>query len=109
MAGYYGFNANISFTFQAAKNLSAHPTYLCLGLLGGSVAEWSARRTRNTTVLGSSPALATTDLDLFHGSPEFKSLATLVNSQLVCLRPVGILNNVMFNLNYLFQLFARPH
>jgi len=30
------------------------------------------------------------------------------NSQLVCLRPVGILNNVMLNLNYLFQLFARP-
>ena len=29
--------------------------------------------------------------------------------QLVCLRPVGILNNVMFSLNYLFQLFARPH
>ena len=48
-------------------------------------------------------------LDLFHGSPEFKSSATLVNSQLVCLRPVGILNNVMFNLNHLFQLFARPH
>ena len=23
--------------------------------------------------------------------------------------PVGILNNVMFSLNYLFQLFARPH
>ena len=37
-------------------------------------------------------------LDLFLGSPEFKSLATLVNSQLVCLRPVGILNNLMFNL-----------
>ena len=46
--------------------------------------------------------------DLFLGSPEFKSSATLVNSQLVCLRPAGILNNVMFNLNYLFQLFARP-
>ena len=44
-------------------------------------------------------------LNLFHGSPEFKSLATLVNNQLVCLRPVGILNNVMFNLNHLFQLF----
>ena len=28
----------------------------------------------------------------------FKSSATLVNSQLVCLRPVGILNPVMFNL-----------
>jgi len=29
---------------------------------------------------------------LFLGSPEFKSSATLVNSQLVCLWPVGILN-----------------
>ena len=28
LAGYYGFNANISFTFQAIKNLYAHPTYL---------------------------------------------------------------------------------
>ena len=32
-------------------------------------------------------------LDLFLGSPKFKSLAKLVNSQLVCLWPVGILNN----------------
>ena len=38
-----------------------------------------------------------------------KSLATLVNSQLVCLRPVGILNHIMFDLNCLFQEFARPH
>ena len=48
-------------------------------------------------------------LDLFLGSPEFKSSATLVNSQLVCLQPVGILNNVIFSLNYLFQWFARSH
>ena len=27
-----------------------------------------------------------------HGSPEFKSSTTVVNSQLLCLRPVGILN-----------------
>ena len=26
LAGYYGFNANISFTFQAVRNLYAHPT-----------------------------------------------------------------------------------
>ena len=37
------------------------------------------------------------------------SVATLVKGQLVCLRPVGILNNAKFNLDYLFQLFARPH
>ena len=48
-------------------------------------------------------------LDLFHGRFEFKSSARLVNSQLVCLQPAGILNNVMLSLNYLFQFFARPH
>ena len=32
MAGYCVFNANISFTFQAIKNLYAHLTYLCFGL-----------------------------------------------------------------------------
>ena len=31
LAEYYVLNANISFTFQAIKNLSAHPTYLCFG------------------------------------------------------------------------------
>ena len=40
------------------------------------------------------------NLNLLHGSREFKSSATLVHSQSVCLLPVGILNNVMFNLNY---------
>ena len=48
-------------------------------------------------------------LDLFLGSPEFKSSATLVNSKLVCLRTVAILNNAMFSLNYLFLLVARLH
>ena len=47
-------------------------------------------------------------LDLFLGSPGLRSSAMLINSQLVCLWPVGILDNVMFNLNYLFQLFALP-
>ena len=48
-------------------------------------------------------------LDLFQGNPDFISSATLANSQLVCLWPVAILNNVMFSENYLFQLFARSH
>ena len=30
LAGFYVFNANISLTFQAIKNLDAHLTYLCL-------------------------------------------------------------------------------
>ena len=66
----------------------------------------SACRTRNPAVQGSNQNYY---LDLFLVSPEFKFLATLENSQLICLPPVGILNKVMFNLNYLFQLFARPH
>jgi len=33
LAGYYGFNANSSFTFQAIKNIYAHITYLRFGLL----------------------------------------------------------------------------
>ena len=32
LAGHYGFDANISFKFQAVKNLSAHHTYLHCGL-----------------------------------------------------------------------------
>ena len=70
----------------------------------GSVADWLARRTDPRFESRSDHYL-----DLFHGSPEFKSSATLVNSQSVCLRSVGIPNNVMFNLNYLFQLFVRPN
>ena len=31
LAGYYDFSANISFTFQAFKNLYVHPTYLWFG------------------------------------------------------------------------------
>ena len=56
--------------------------------------EWSACRTRNLAVPGSSPGRSDHYLDLFLGSPEFKSSATFVNSQLVCLRPVGILSNL---------------
>ena len=65
--------------------------------------EWLERRTCN---LGAplSPLA-----EFVHGSPEFKVSAMLVNSQLVCLLPVGIVNPVKFNLNYLFQAFARPH
>ena len=61
--------------------------------------EWS-------DLLSSGPGLKSHSdhyLDLFHCSPELKSLAMLVNSQLVCLRPVGILDNVMFSFNHLFH------
>ena len=43
------------------------------------------------------------------GSSKFKSSFTLVNNQLVCLQPGGILNPVKFDLNHLFKSFTRPH
>ena len=42
-------------------------------------------------------------------SPELKSVTTLVNSQLVHLLPVGILDLVIFYLNYLFHIPEKPH
>ena len=47
-------------------------------------------------------------LDLQFRGHACKSLVMLVNSRLVCLRLVGILNPVMFDLNYLFHAIARP-
>ena len=43
-------------------------------------------------------------LELFLGSPEFNSSDILVNNQLVCLLPAGILNHVTYVMfeNYLF-------
>ena len=49
-------------------------------LQGGSVAEWSARWTRNPSFPGS-----------VLGLPEFKSSATLVNRQPVASRQLGFL------------------
>ena len=71
------------------------------------MAEWLECWTCNSEASISSPTL--TACWIVHGSREFKSSANVVNSQLVCLRRVGILNPVMFDLNYLFQAFARPH
>ena len=59
------------------------------------MAEWSASRTSPSTDPGFM-FLSDHYLVLFHGSPEFKSSATLVNSQLVCLRPVGIRHFKLF-------------
>ena len=59
------------------------------------MAEWLGRGTLNPEVAGSSPAL-TTNLELFLGGPQFNFSVMLVNSQLVCLPPVGIFKPVMF-------------
>ena len=46
-------------------------------------------------------------MDVFHGSPELLNpSAALVNTQLVFLPPAGILNHVMFHLQYLFQFLT---
>ena len=55
------------------------------------MAEWLKRLRRSRVQI---PFLPLTDVAL--GSPEFNLSAMLVNSQLVCLPPVGILNLVMF-------------
>ena len=61
------------------------------------MAEWSARRTLNPAVPGSSPALP-----LVLGRPQFKSSATLVNRPTGFLMPVRVFNPVVLYLNYLF-------
>ena len=53
------------------------------------MAEWRPKDPSSSPTLTASWICFTENLSLF----------TLVNSQLVCLRPVGILNPVMFNLD----------
>ena len=48
MAGYSAFNANISFTFQAVKNLSAHPTCLRFGLFSKFFGDFGVYLGRNS-------------------------------------------------------------
>ena len=73
------------------------------------MAEWSVCRTRNPAVPGSSLALTTTWIcfsvfrKINYSNPRPRLyIASWFAS-------FGILNNVMFSLNYSFQLFARPH
>ena len=71
---------------------------------GGSVAEWLGRRTWNPEVPGLSPAL-TTSWICNTVAPSSNPWPRYVNSQLVSLRPVGILNKFTFNLWYLVSAF----
>ena len=73
---------------------------------GGSVAEWLERRIEIRRSRVQIPFWPLADVAL--GSPEFNFSSTLVNSQLVCLPPVGILNQVMFIYHYnLFTLVLK--
>ena len=67
--------ADLRAHFPVAINRKNYNRYLQVLISGGSVAEWSARWTRNPVVPGSDY------LDLFHGSPDFKFSATFVINQ----------------------------
>ena len=69
------------------------------------MAEWLERRieVRRSRVQSRSDR----QLMFFSVAPRSTSRATLVNSPLVCLPPVGILNLVMFINHYLFTLVLK--
>ena len=68
-----------------------------------------AERLERWTGNSEAPSLSPTLTARWICSPEFKSSTTLINGHLLCLLPVGILNPIVFELNYLFHEFARPH
>ena len=70
--------------------------------------EWLGRLTTNPEVPGSSPALTT--WNFFTVAPVSNPRPRFVNSQLVCLPPVGILNKFYVQFVHLFhwpQLFKE--
>ena len=71
--------------------------------MGGNVAEWLACRTRNPAVPGSSLTLTTTWI-CFRVTQISYPRPRLQIANWFASGPLG-----MFSLNYLFQLFARPH
>ena len=66
------------------------------------MAEWSECWTCNSEAL-EVHARPDRSLDLFWVVPSANLWPRLSKNQLVCLLPVGILNHVMFHLNYLFH------
>ena len=67
------------------------------------MARWSARRTRNPAVSGSSPALATCWICSLSSRVQIFGLAC--NSQLAASCPLGLLILLCFYLDYLFQSY----
>ena len=65
--------------------------------------EWSARRTRNPVVPGSSPALDT--CWICSRLSRVQILGHACKKPTGCLLPVGVLNPVMLYLNYLFSKY----
>ena len=62
------------------------------------MAKWSVNQTRNPAV----QALLWPLAGFVLSGPKLKSLATLVNSQLIASYQVGVFNPVMLYLNYFF-------
>ena len=89
---------------QRMQGFSVNPftPHECLNLKlgGGSVAECSARRTRNPAVPGSSPALAT--CWICFRSFRVQILGHACKQPTSCLLTIGVFNPVMLYLNYLF-------
>ena len=74
---------------------------------GAIVVEWSAHRTRIPAVPGSSPAPTTTWV-CFSVAPSSNPRPRLQIANWFASGQLGFLKNVMFDLKYLFQLFAQP-
>ena len=92
--------------FTKREEIQASETSKRLGAIhavsfrGGSVAEWSAHRTRNPAVPGSSPALAT--CWIWSSSSRVQIPGHACKLTIGCLLPVGVLNPLMLYFNYLF-------
>ena len=82
----------VPFTFQSFK-----PEPFC----GGGMAKWLGHRTCNPDIAGSSPTLIT--WICFTVAPFSNPRPRFVNSPLVCLPPVGILNKCYVQFVYLFH------
>ena len=68
-------------------------------MLNESAAVWvqRGRAVRAPDLYSKAPSPVISANWIVHGSLEFKSSATLLNSRLVCLRPVGILKPAMLD------------
>ena len=83
-------------------NIKIQILLLLFCLKEGRLAEWSECWTCNSEAL-EVHARPDRYLDLFSVVPSANLWPRLSKNQLVCLLPVGILNHVMFHLNYLFH------
>ena len=77
--------------------------FVTVGGVEEAEAEWLGRWACNLMVPGSSPPPCNS-LDLFSVVPSSTPWQRFVNSQLVCLLPVGIFNHFMFIYNICFPV-----